>query len=237
MVKKDKGGPGALSPAQRKRDKLPCLAMSKENFRLPVCLRRAGLKTVNGLAVPVKRMPLDLNLGAEKLDICGSDSAADVSAVGRGLPSSELGFKGSSTESSAGIAVDAASGRAVQSAKSKGVVQKRGVRWGPFLLSPIVPQGGQTGWGAICGLHHNRGDGSGSRCKKALSMGRLSHSACILRLKRWLLAGLNDAELSVQNARSDHVAMGGPGLQAFAEEGPSEEEMDEKIRQYTASSL
>ena len=50
------------------------------------------------------------------------------------------------------------------------------------------------------------------------------------------LAGLNDAELSVQNARSDHVAMGGPGLQAFAE-GPSEEEMDEKIRQYTASSL
>ena len=182
-------------------------------------------------------MPLDLNLGAEKLDICGSDSAADVSAVGRGLPSSELGFKGSSTESSAGIAVDAASGRAVQSAKSKRVVQKRGVRWGPFLLSPIVPQGGQTGWGAICGLHHNRGDGSGSRCKKALSMGRLSHSACILRLKRWLLAGLNDAELSVQNARSDHVAMGGPGLQAFAEEGPSEEEMDEKIRQYTASSL
>ena len=55
VVKKDKGGPGALSPAQRKRDKLPCLAMSKENFRLPVCLRRAGLKTVNGLAVPVKR--------------------------------------------------------------------------------------------------------------------------------------------------------------------------------------
>ena len=62
-------------------------------------------------------------------------------------------------------------------------------------------------------------------------MGRLSHSACILRLKRWLLAGLNDAELSVQNARSDHVAMGGPGLQAFAE-GPSEEEMDEKIRKF-----
>ena len=94
------------------------------------------------------------------------DSAADVSAVGRDLPSSELGFKGSSTESSAGIAVNAASGRAAQSAKSKRVVQKRGVRWGPFLLSPIVPQGGQTGWGAICGLHHNRGDGSGSRCKK-----------------------------------------------------------------------
>ena len=135
MVQKDKGGPGALSPAQRKRDKLPCLAMSKENFRLPVCLRRAGLKTVNGLAVPVKRMPLDLNLGAEKLDICGSDSAADVSAVGRGLPSSELGFKGSSTESSAGIAVDAASGRAVQSAKSKRVVQKRGVRCNGTLLA------------------------------------------------------------------------------------------------------
>ena len=138
MVKKDKGGPGALSPAQRKRDKLPCLAMSKENFRLPVCLRRAGLKTVNGLAVPVKRMPLDLNLGAEKLDICGSDSAADVSAVGRGLPSSELGFKGSSTESSAGIAVDAASGRAVQSAKLKRVVQKRGGSLGdPCCCRPL----------------------------------------------------------------------------------------------------
>ena len=47
--------PWGPQAAQRKRDNLPCLAMSKENFRLPVCLRRAGLKTVNGLAVPVKR--------------------------------------------------------------------------------------------------------------------------------------------------------------------------------------
>lgn len=47
---------------------------------------------------------------------------------------------------------------------------------------------------------------------------------CGLRLKRWLLAGLEDGALSVQR-----VALGGPGLQDFAE-GPSEEEMDRAIR-------
>lgn len=52
---------------------------------------------------------------------------------------------------------------------------------------------------------------------------------CGLRLKRWLLAGLEDGALSVQHARTDRVALGGPGLQDFAE-GPSEEEMDRAIR-------
>lgn len=58
----------------------------------------------------------------------------------------------------------------------------------------------------------------------------LDHSTCLLRLKRWLLAGL-DEEFSAQNARSDHVAMGGAGLKDFAE-GKTEEEMDEAILRY-----
>ena len=123
-----------------------------------------------------------------------------------------------------------ASGRACPAGKPKRQLQKRGIPWGPFLLSPIVPKGGQTGWGAICGLHRNRGDPSGARCKKAMNLSGLDHSTCLLRLKRWLLAGL-DEEFSAQNARSDHVAMGGAGLKDFAE-GKTEEEMDEAILRY-----
>ena len=36
--------------------------------------------------------------------------------------------------------------------------QSRGYPWGPFTISPIVPAGGQTGWGAICNTHLDKAD-------------------------------------------------------------------------------
>ena len=112
--------------------------------------------------------------------------------------------------------------------------QRRAIPWGPFLLSPIVPQHGrQTGWGAICNGHVDRGEGcSATQCKKAVSYGAtLDDAACILRLKRWLIAGLADGDFPRHAQRSHHVSMGGPGMRDFAV-GLSEEEMDAMIAEY-----
>lgn len=72
--------------------------------------------------------------------------------------------------------------------------QPRGVQWGPagFSLAPIVSHGQNTGYGATCFLHCNHGDANSRLCKKTLNFGAegLSPEECIVRLKRWLIAGL-----------------------------------------------
>ena len=108
----------------------------------------------------------------------------------------------------------------------------RSIPWGPFLFSPIVPQDGrQTGWGALCNLHRDRGEGcSRTRCKKAVSYGivGMDDAECIIRLKRWLCAGLDDSDFPVDRQRSHHVSLGDAGLMAF-DRGLSEDEMDAMI--------
>ena len=52
------------------------------------------------------------------------------------------------------------------------------------------------------------------------------HGVAIVRLKRWLLAGLEDASWPKHCQRQHHVSLGGKGLQAF-EAGPSETELNE----------
>jgi len=47
----------------------------------------------------------------------------------------------------------------------------------------------------------------------------------MLRLKRWLIAGLDDAHWDADGRRSKHVSMGGVFLHEFAE-GLSEEACD-----------
>ena len=89
--------------------------------------------------------------------------------------------------------------------------QRRAIAWGPVMLSPIVPHHGrQTGWGAICNLHVDRGEGASStQCKKAVSYGGMDDATCIIRLKRWLCAGLHDDDFPPMNPRTHHVRMGG----------------------------
>ena len=57
---------------------------------------------------------------------------------------------------------------------------------------------------------------------------------CLLRLKRWLYAGLSDEGFPVQAQRRHHVGLGGPHLQQFAD-GPDEAEMDAVVAAYTAA--
>jgi len=52
------------------------------------------------------------------------------------------------------------------------------------------------------------------------------HGVAIVRLKLWLLAGLEDASWPNHCQRQHHVSLGGKGLQAF-EAGPSETELNE----------
>ena len=51
----------------------------------------------------------------------------------------------------------------------------------------------------------------------------LDDETCLLRLKRWLYAGLSDEGFPVQAQRRHHVGLGGPHLQQFAD-GPDEAE-------------
>ena len=113
--------------------------------------------------------------------------------------------------------------------------QSRGYPWGPFIISPIVPAGGQTGWGAICNMHLDKADSGHTGCKKSVSLGMCgnSHEECILRLKRWLLAGLEDHTWPKQRLRSHHVQMGGKGMVDFAH-GLTESELDTQLEAWLA---
>jgi hypothetical protein len=104
--------------------------------------------------------------------------------------------------------------------------QMRAIPWGPFQLAPIFKSGEPEGWGATCGQHHDS-CGRGVSCKKYVSFGSLSAATLQLRLKRWLVAGLDMEE--TDNARSHHVKMGGQHMAHFAT-GSSEAELDLRVR-------
>lgn len=111
------------------------------------------------------------------------------------------------------------------------VLHKRATDWGPFKISPIFSQGRKTGWGAICGRHlDGLHMGSSGSCKKAVSLGTslgLTDDVCVLRLKRWLISGLDD-ELWPATKRAKHVGMGGKHLAAFTH-GLSESELESRL--------
>ena len=84
----------------------------------------------------------------------------------------------------------------------------------------------------MCNSHFDR-DGSKTACKKAVMLSDdVDQSTAVLRLKRWLIAGLQDEGFPPQRARAHHVGLGGRGLLEFAE-GPGEEEMDDLVSRYT----
>ena len=88
--------------------------------------------------------------------------------------------------------------------RSEAIKAEAILAWGPFFLAPIVPAGGQTGWGAICNMHLDEHDSGHTGCKKSVSLSICgnSHQECILRLKRWLLAGLDDEAWPKHRMRS-----------------------------------
>ena len=65
------------------------------------------------------------------------------------------------------------------------------------------------------------------QCKKAITQGDLTEEECLLRLRRWLVAGLQDEDWP-QNKRDYHIAMGGMQLAQFAE-GMSLEDLNDTV--------
>ena len=108
---------------------------------------------------------------------------------------------------------------------------RRGQVWGSspaFQIAPIHAAGSvePTGFGAICGMHRDPANPT-LQCKKAMPCGGLSPDECKLRLKRWLVAGLESGKWGV-NKRESHVSMGGVQLSHFAE-GLSLEDLDRAV--------
>ena len=104
---------------------------------------------------------------------------------------------------------------------------ERGTPWGPFLISS-----GPWGVGATCGMHINKSRGGCNlKCKKQVTFGEsgFSEAAMITRMKRWLLAGLDDDLWETDEKRSRHISMGGRFLKDFAE-GMTDEQMDIVVR-------
>ena len=86
--------------------------------------------------------------------------------------------------------------------------------------------GAVIGCGAHCRGHHDAGN-PGLVCKKSVTFGKsgLSYDTLKLRIKRWLIAGLDDEDWDEDAKRAVHVAMGGIFLREF-EHGLSEEDCD-----------
>ena len=108
---------------------------------------------------------------------------------------------------------------------------RRGQIWGcrpAFQLAP-VHRGGAVepiGWEAICGLHADPAKPA-LRCKKFVSANGLSAADCQLRLKRWLVAGL-DTSGWPPSQRECHGSMGGVQLSQFAD-GVSAAQLDAAV--------
>ena len=79
----------------------------------------------------------------------------------------------------------------------------------PFSIAGIYRNKIHIGWGALCGLHVNSPEDK-CTCKKTIAVGtgagRLSDEECIVRLKRWLLAGLLIPK-SAKDARKKHLGI------------------------------
>ena len=63
-----------------------------------------------------------------------------------------------------------------------------------------------VGWGATCGRHTSVGERDDARCKTRLDFGveGLTPEVCKLRLKRWLIAGI-DVDDASDTARHEHL--------------------------------
>ena len=81
--------------------------------------------------------------------------------------------------------------------------------WFGHLFSQVRPNGVPVGWGVRCGLHWNGpGDPRKTCCQTSCSWSgnpRLSDAECILRLKRWVVLGLQNIEPDDDLARWKHV--------------------------------
>lgn len=199
------------------------LAAQKKRKKRAPGKRQSKGKGQGPLAAPGAQDISDAEWGSASCSLSQEEDA--IPAAGHGAASSSAAGPAGSSPTNPG-----ASSLSAGHVGSKRQKQARAIPWGPFQLAPIVPASGHSGWGAICGQHCDRGNTLS--CKKAVSRGALSDSECILRLKRWLLAGCSDSGWPIHRQRSHHVELGSKGLQEFAD-GMSEAEMDAIVAAWT----
>ena len=105
--------------------------------------------------------------------------------------------------------------------------QQRDIPWGngEWQLAEVHSKGRLVGCGATCKGQFT--PGSGRVCKHSVSCGDsgLTRADLMLRLKRWLIAGLDDEDWDTDGPRAAHIAMGGRHMQDFVD-GLSEAECD-----------
>ena len=109
------------------------------------------------------------------------------------------------------------------------IKKRRGIPWGTggWKLAEMANSSGEIiGCGATCGGHVDE-EGDTATCKKQVAFGKsgLTTRDLILRLKRWLIAGLDDSHWDEEGRRSMHVSQGGRFMHEFAG-GLSEEDCD-----------
>ena len=159
---------------------------------------------------------------------CESESDNAAAEVSEASPPAEAPPPAPAAAPAPAASSSAAPGRAAASRARQNI--RRGTVWGTmpaFQIAPIYAAGVHSGWGAICNRHHDAGRGKASQCKKAMSKGSLSDEVCQLRLKRWLVAGLQDGGWP-QDKREYHVSTGGVQLAHF-ESGLSDAELDAAV--------
>lgn len=158
---------------------------------------------------------------ARSISVCGPNQDVMMSDADSVM---EEGSDTDNFEAMAGLIEQAGEMGATHGAAAKPAARPRQARaeiWGPFQLAPIFPNGVFSAWGATCGRHRN--PGSKLQCRKTCTFagGALGITAAQakVRLKRWLLAGVNDAQWPAWK-RDYHRSLGGPGLEGFGEGEP-----------------
>ena len=111
--------------------------------------------------------------------------------------------------------------------------EDRREHWGPFQLAPIYSKGVFRAWGGTCFRHLDpcqRRQKHPTCCKKTLAFysGRITEQEAKYRMKRWLLAGMDDRDWPAEK-RTHHRNLGGDSLCDFSSDnGPSERVLDEQ---------
>ena len=213
--KKQRSGPGG-GPRKGTRSK------NKQDVQATKLAEEQKLMGIVPCASDSEGVPSDLDF----------ESASEGGAQDRGYLSDDAEAfpapQASSSSSGVPPGVPASSSAAASASRPKRTLQKRAVAWGVFQLAPIYNRGQHTGWGAMCNLHSDAADRANVACKKARTKGALSDNECQLRLKRWLVAGLDDSSWPKDGARSAHVSLGGVQLAHFAH-GLSAQQLDARV--------
>ena len=175
----------------------------------------------------VRGPPARASVSASLNVLCRCSGIADHHTPVPCCPETHASRGAKAEEDSEGSPDPEASEEAEPAALVPAVREERATAWGPFAIAKIYNHGLFIGFGATCGRH--RDPASATRCKKkrhiwereALSAGEL-----VVRLKRWLLAGVElEADWPADEQRKRHVALGGAGLGDFSE-GRGEASMD-----------